>query len=201
MKSLACSLVLVVAAAAHADPLDPALHLDAGVELEARGDVSSVAFRGQALVGNSFGSGAVRPELAAGGLFGAGTLYAPDPRAVFGSVGASVTTLGPELQAGVAFYDHEGRAARLFASVAYLHVGLDSRLMIDPVPGIRTDSTHGERGALGVNFAGAEAHHATCETKNDCGGILLFILPQQLEFAVERDAGTTRYGATLSWGI
>ena len=39
-----------------------------------------------------------------------------------------------------------------------------------------------------------------CETKRDCDGIFYLFLPQQAEFATERDGGSTRYGVTLSWG-
>jgi hypothetical protein len=191
--------LVVLAPAAYASPLDPLIHADGGVELEGGTDMSSVAFRGQLLLGNSFGSGRVRPEIAAGALFGDGTLYAPDPRAVDGSVGLDMLTFGPEAQLALQFYNSDGDATtRLFASAAYMHVNLDSRLMIDAVPGVGGD--HGERAAFGINFARAIVHGSRCETKSDCDGIFYLLLPHQAEFVREDDGGSTRYGVTLSWG-
>ncbi len=191
-------LVLVLAARAHASPVDPLLHLDAGLEMEGGSDVASVAFRGQLLLGNTFGSGRVRPELAAGASLGSGTLYVSDPRAVDGAVGLDMVTFGPEAQAGLQFYDGNDATTRLFASLAYMQVNLDSRLMIDPVPGV--GGHHGYRAAVGINVARTEMRHARCRTKNDCDAVVYLLLPQQAELATERDGGSTRYGVTLSWG-
>jgi hypothetical protein len=191
--------LLALSSAAGAAPLDPLIHADGGIEMEGGTDVSSVTFRAQLLLGNAFGSGRVRPEIAAGALFGDGTLYVNDPRAVDGAVGLGMLTFGPEAQLGLQFYNADGDATtRLFASVAYMHVNLDSRLMIDPVPGVGGD--HGERAAFGVNFARAIVHNSRCEEKTDCDGIFYLLLPHQAEFATERDGGSTRYGFTLSWG-
>ena len=188
----------VLAPPASAGPLDPLIHADAGIELEGGTDMSSVTFRGQLLVGNAFGSGRVRPEIAAGALFGDGTLYAPDPRAVDGAVGLNMLSFGPEAQIGLQFYNDDGDATtRLFASAAYMHVNLDSRLMIYPVPGVGGD--HGWRAAFGVNFA-RNIVHSRCAGSHDCDAIFYLFLPHQAEFATEGDGGSTRYGVTLSWG-
>lgn len=190
---------LLVPAVAHADT-DTTYHVDAGVELEG-GNVASAAFRSHALVGNSFGSGHVRPQLAAGATFGVGSLYVDDPRAVDTAVGVNFWNVGPELQAGLQFYDGSEATVRVFASVAYLRVGLDSRLMLDPLPGVGGD--HGQRASLGLNWARAEAKGASenhC-TKKDCDlGFLMLFAPQQAELTVEGDAGSTRYGVALTWG-
>jgi len=184
-------LVAVLAGSAHADPL---VHVDAGVETLGARDMTSVAFRGQLLLGNTFGSGRVRPEIAAGALAGDGTLYAPDPRAVDGAVGLDIVSFGPEIQVGVQLYRDDEPTTRVFASLAYMHVNLDDRLMIDPVPGVTGD--HGTRAAVGVNFA-----RALLSSRNlDDDAWLYLVLPQQAEFSTERDAGSTRYGVTLSWG-
>lgn len=194
MRTLA--ILAMLPSLAYAEPV--ALpHFDAGVELEGGRNVTSAAFRSQVLLGVVFGSGRVRPELAAGGLFGAGDLYVADPRAVDGMLGLHAITYGPEVQLGLQLYSDGAATTRVFASLAYLHVNLDSRLAISPVPGVGGD--RGERAALGVNFARTEAQGATCD-KHDCNALLL-VFPHQVEFVVERDAGSTRYGATLSWGI
>jgi hypothetical protein len=182
-------IVAALAGSAHADAL---VHADGGVEALGSADVTSVAFRAQLLLGNSFGSGRVRPELAAGALVGDGTLYAPDPRAVDGAVGLNFMSFGPELQAGLQFYRGDEATTRLFASFAYMHVSLDNRLMIDPVPGV--GGNHGTRATVGVNFARAIAH------MRDRDAVLYLVLPQQLEVAREDDGGSTRYGVTVSWG-
>jgi hypothetical protein len=196
MKALALA-ILLAPVLAHAEPLDPLIHLDLGAELEGGDGIASAGFRGQLLLGNAFGSGRVRPELAAGATFGQGTLYVPDPRAVDGSVGLSMASYGPELQAGLQLYRDGDATTRLFASFAYFHTALDSRLAIDPVPGVGGD--RGWRAAAGTNYARAVAHHLRCETKRDCN-LMMLLLPQQTEFAAEHDAGSTRYGVTLSWG-
>jgi len=189
--------LLAFASVGHAGPIDPLLHLDGGPEIEGGDGIASVAFRGQLLLGNAFGSGRVRPELAAGVTFGAGTLYVPDPRAVDGSLGLSLATYGPELQAGLQLYRDDRATTRLFASFSYFHTALDSRLAIDPVAGI--GGTRGWRAASGTNFARTELQHLRCATKHDCDMFLL-LLPHQAELAVEHDAGSTRYGVTISWG-
>ena len=182
-------IVAALAGSAHADTL---VHVDAGVETLGAQDMTSVAFRGQVTVGNSFGSGRVRPELAAGALVGDGTLYAPDPRAVDGAVGLNMVSFGPELEAGLQRYRDDEPTTRIFASFAYMHVHLDDRLMIDPVPGVGGD--HGTRVALGVNFARAILR------MRDRDAALYLLLPQQVELSNERDGGSARYGITLSWG-
>lgn len=194
MKRLA--LLLLVPAIAHADP-DVLYHVDAGVETNGARDIVSDGFRGQLLFGTSFGHGRVRPEIAAGAIVGAGTLYVPDPRAVSGDVGLSLISYGPAVQFGMQLYRDDEPTTRIFASAAALHVALDSRLMIDPVAGVGGD--RGDREAIGVNLARTEVEHVLC-SRCDETGILLFLLPQQLELTRESDAGSTRYGVAFSWG-
>jgi hypothetical protein len=198
VNKLAPVLVLALASTAHAGPIDPLVHADGGVEMEGSSQASSVSFRGQLLLGNSFGSGRVRPEIAAGALLGAGTLFAPDPRAVDGAVGLSMYSFGPEVQLGLQLYRDGEPTTRVFASLAYMRVQLDDRLMIDPIPGVGGD--HGERAAFGVNFARTLLRSDRCAGKHDCDAVFMLLLPHQAEFATERDGGSTRYGVTLSWG-
>src|SRR5213082_448079 len=120
-KALAL-LAVLVPSLAQASPIDPLLHVDAGVEMEGGAEASSVAFRGQLLLGNSFGSGRVRPEIAAGALLGAGTLFVPDPRAVDGAVGLNMESFGPEVQLGLQLYRDGEATTRVFASLAYMRV-------------------------------------------------------------------------------
>jgi hypothetical protein len=178
---------------------DLLIHADGGVEMEGNDTTTSTSFRAQALAGYSFGSGRLRPELAAGATFGAGQLFAPDPRAVDGSVGLSMTTFGPQAQLALQIYDdHDNPTTRVFASLAYMHVSLDDRLMIDPVPGVGGD--HGSRAAVGVNFARTLVRHLECTRRDNCDAWVYLFLPQQIELTNERDGGSTRYGVTLSWG-
>ncbi|MGE5182808.1 MAG: hypothetical protein ACM31C_12125 [Acidobacteriota bacterium] len=193
-------LLLVLAARAHAEP-DTTYHLDGGVEFEGGHSVSSAAFRGHALIGKSFGDGGVRPQVAVGGTFGAGSLYVDDPRAVDGAVGVNFASYGPEVQLGLQFYREHDATWRLFASLAYMRVDLDSRLMIDPLPGV--GGNHGKRASLGLNAVRAEAlaaSESSC-SRHDCDtSWLMILLPEQVEATVEDDAGSRRYGIALSWG-
>lgn len=197
-RARGCAVVLAGAlAAAPAATAEPLVHLDAGLDLAGAHGVTSIGFRGRALVGTTFGSGSLRPALAAGGTLGAGRLSVADPRAVDGAVALSLTSYGPELQLGLQRYADGEPTTRVFASLAYLHVALDSRLAIDPIGHVGGD--RGERAAIGVKFARAELAQP-CDTRQRCAGLLLLMLPQQLELAAERDGGSTRYGVTLSWG-
>jgi hypothetical protein len=78
--------------------------------------------------------------------------------------------------------------------------------MLDAVPGVTGGTGDGMRASLGVNWAHGVAHHVAAATGDghkdeDLAAALLFVLPQQLEVTVERDAGSTREGATFSWGF
>lgn len=200
MRTFVIAALVLAPALAHADS-DTLFHVSAGFEPEGgTTGVYSLAFRGQALLGNAFGSGSVRTELAAGATLGAGQLFAQDPRALSNAVGLDMTTFGPELQVAFQFYDHEVATTRLFASFAYLHLELDQRLALDPIAGVSNDA-NGARGSIGVNYARTLFHKMDCESMNHCDTLFAFLLPTQAEFAVEHDAGSTRYGATLSWGI
>lgn len=189
--------VLLVSTAAEASP-DPMYHVDAGLELEGGGAVTSTAFRGQLLFGNSFFTGRVRPELAGGATLGAGDLYVPDPRAADSAVGLSMTTFGPEAQVALQFYDsHDEATTRLFASASYLRVHLDDRLMWDHIPGV--GGSDGTRFAVGVNIARWIAEDLR-DSPRASNALLYIILPQQAEFTSEDDGGSKRYGVTISWG-
>jgi hypothetical protein len=192
---------------ARADEAHPELHVTGGVEIEGTRGITSTGFRGQVLVGTQLGSGRVRPSIAAGVVGGAGALYVADPRAASGSVAVGYTSLGPIMQLGLHLHgrdDHE--AAFLFASAAALRTGTDARLMFDRVPGVDAGTTSGMRASLGINWAHGIGHFvadaASDSAKSDgLAAVLLFVLPQQVEFTVERDTGSTREGATLSWGF
>jgi len=198
---------LLAPARARADEPTPELHLAAGVEVEGARGITSTAFRGQALVGTQLGNGRLRPSIAAGVVFSTGALYVDDPRAVSGSVGVGYTSIGPIMQLGLHMLgrdDHE--AAFVFASAAHLRTSTDERLMLDSVRGVTGGAGSGMRASLGVNWAHGVAHHVTAAASDSAksagvAAILLFVLPQQLELTVERDTGSTREGATLSWGF
>ena len=89
---------------------------------------------------------------------------------------------------------------RVFASIAYLNTSLDSRLMLDSIDGVEGDS--GIRATVGVNFSDAIGRTGVEVMEDgDISGILLFVVPQQIEVGWTRSAGSDRVGATLSWGI
>jgi hypothetical protein len=201
MRLAATMLVATLAPSlAAADPPDPILyHVSGGVEIESDGNITSVAFRAHGLIGHAFGDGAVRPELAAGGTLGLGGLFVPDPRAVSGDLSLSNYTYGPEAQIALQLYDGSAPTTRIFASAAYLYDTLDPRLAMDPVPGVGGDRGH--RYSVGVNFAHTLVHNEDCANNNHCELILAILLPQQIEISVEDEAGSQRWGATLSWGI
>lgn len=194
-------------AAARANGPAPELHVAAGVEVEGDGRITSTAFRGQALIGTQLGGGRVRPSIAAGVVVGAGALYVEDPRAATGAVAIGVTSVGPILQLGLHLRDRDDHeAAFVFASAAHLRTATDDRLMLDAVPGVTSGTGDGTRASFGVNWAHGVAHRVAAaghdgHKDEDLAAVLLFVLPQQLEVTVERDAGSTREGATLSWGF
>jgi hypothetical protein len=185
----------------------PELHVTAGVEIEGTRGITSVGFRGQALLGTQLRGGRLRPSLAAGVAIGSGALYVDDSRAASGSVGVGYTSLGPAMQLGLHLYGHDGHEAGfLFASAASLRTSTDERLRFDAVHGVDPHSDKGARASLGINWARSVSHHisrAASGTGNPNGlaAVLLFALPAQLEFTVERDTGSTREGATFSWGF
>ena len=185
---LSCALAIVAGAApASADTLT--WHGGGGLEIEGAAGVTTIAFRGRALVGTTFGSHRVRPAIAAGVTFGVGTLERPDPRMPNAFVATDVDSAGLETELGLQLYARDGEPTTwLFASLAHSAVS-------GPGDG------RGERGALGVNFARTEARHWSCESKNHCNAVAGILLPQQVEAVVESDAASTRYGAALSWGI
>jgi hypothetical protein len=198
---------LVAPAAARADGPAPELHVTAGVEIEGDGRITSVGFRGQALVGTQLGSGRVRPSIAAGVVVGAGALYVEDPRAATGSVAVDFWGVGPILQLGLHLRDSDDHeAAYVFASAAHLRTSADARLRLDAVPGVTGGTGDGMRASLGANWAHRVDHYADAATGDalktaGVAALLLLVLPQQLEVTVERDAGSTRKGVTLSWGF
>jgi len=200
-------LSLIAPARARADEASPELHLAAGVEIEGTRGITSTAFRGQALLGTQLGGGHVRPSIAAGVVVSTGALYVDDPRAARGSVAVGYTSIGPAVQLGLHMHssdDHE--TAFVFASAAHLRTSTDARLMLDAVPGVDGGIGSGMRASLGVNWARGMVHLVAdgvfdANKSSDVAGILLFVLPQQIEVTVERDTGSTRKGVTLSWGF
>ena len=198
---------LVAAVPARADEPTPELHLTAGVEVEGTSGITSSGFRGQALLGTQLGGGRVPPSIAAGVVFGTGALYGADPRAARGSVAVGYSSVGAAVQLGLHLRgrDHH-EAAFVFASAAHLRTTTDTRLMFDAVPGVTPGTGTGMRASLGVNWAHGVAHlvaGAVTDERKSAGAaaILLFVLPQQFEVTVERDTGSTREGATFSWGF
>jgi hypothetical protein len=194
-------------ASARADGPRPDFHLTGGAEVEGASGIISTSFRGQALVGAQLGSGRIRPSIAAGVVFSDGALYVEDPRAVTGSVAIGYQSVGPVMQLGLHMHDGDDHeTAFVFASAAHLHTSTDTRLMLDAVPGITGGTGIGMRASLGVNWARGVAHlvdEGLSHAKESGGAVafLLFCLPQQLELTVERDTGSTRAGATFSWGF
>ncbi len=198
---------LLAPAPARADEPRPDFHLTAGAEVEGTSGIISASFRGQALVGAQLGSGRVRPSIAAGVVFSDGMLYVDDPRAAMGSVAVGYTSVGPVMQLGLHMRDGDDHeTAFVFASAAPLHTSTGTRLMLDAVPGVISGTGTGMRGSLGVNWARGVAHLVGDDFSHagESGGAAafwLFLLPQQLEFTAERDTGSTRTGATFSWGF
>ena len=191
----------------HADGPAPELHLTAGVEIEGTSGITSVSFRGQALVGTHLGKGRLRPSIAAGVVAGTGALFVEDPRAATGAVGLSYTSLGPAVQLGLHLHGGDGHeAAFVFATLANLTTTTDARLMLDAVHGVDPRVTRGVRAALGVNWAHGVSDlvsTAAADPRHSGGlaAVLLFVLPEQLEVTLERDTGSLREGATFSWGF
>jgi len=199
-------LSLIAPTRARADEASPELHLAAGVEIEGTHGITSSAFRGQALLGTQFGSGHVRPSIAAGVVVSAGALYVDDPRAASGAVAVGFTSIGPAVQLGLHMHSDDHETAFVFASAAHLRTSTDARLMLDAVPGVVGGTASGMRASLGINWARGVAHVfdaglSSSNKSGDVAGILLFLLPQQIEFTVERDTGSSRKGVTISWGF
>jgi hypothetical protein len=208
LVALAVALASLLAPArARADGPAPELHLTAGVEIEGTSGITSVGFRGQALIGTHLGTGRLRPSIAAGVVLGTGALFVDDPRAATGAVGLGYTSLGPAVQLGLHLHGGDGHeAAFVFATMATLRTTTDARLMLDAVHGVDARNTRGVRAALGVNWAhgvGNLVSTAAADPRHSSGlaAVLLFVLPEQLEVTLERDTGSLREGATFSWGF
>jgi hypothetical protein len=204
--SLAVASTVAAASPAHADAVDSTrttLQLAAGVEMLG-GAATSAGFRGRALVGTALGDGAVRPELAFGATFGAGTLSVADMRALDGRLSLSLRTMGPEARVGLRFVDGGFVDNRVYASFALLKVDLDRRLAFDAVPGVSDASTRGLRAAIGGSWADSWGKKlGSCCSGRDDSLVLLFLLlaPQQAELSWERDAGSDRFGVMFGYGI
>jgi hypothetical protein len=169
-------------------PNDFELHVNGGMELTGGGGAFAAGFRGRVGIGRAFGRGSVRPAVAVGTMFGAGTISVDDPRSLDGSLDIHVRTYGPEAQVALRFLDGGSIDSRIFASAALLRTSMDSRLMYDRVPGVSGASKTGVRLSIGANWA-------------DRAIGTTILLPNQAELVYERDAGSNRYGVMLGWGI
>ena len=200
------SASLLAPAPARADKPRPDFHLTGGAELEGTSGIFSISFRGQALLGAQLGSGRLRPSIAAGAVFSDGSLYVSDPRAAMGSVTVGYRSIGPVMQLGLHMRSDDHETAYVFASAAHLYTSTDTAPKLDAMPDVTTGTGTGTRASLGVNWAHGLAHFVDDDFSHagQSGGaaaFVLFLLPQQLEFTAERDTGSTRAGATLSWGF
>jgi hypothetical protein len=186
--------LLVLAALASVAHADPELHAAGGLELEGGDGVTSIAFRAHLLLGQEFGSGTWRPDVAVGGTLGAGNLIAPDVRGLDGTVTLSNVAYGPEAQLGLQYHGDDHVNLRFFFGLAYLRDKVDDRVMIDAVPNVAGGT--GWRASVGLNVA-----HAIDLSGHDDTGMMMIFLPQQFEVVSEQDGGSHRWGFALAWGI
>jgi hypothetical protein len=131
-------------------------------------------------------------------------LNVKDPRGLDGTVDLGHFDYGPEIQLGLRFLDGGHVDTRLCATLAYLRTNLDKRLEIDTIPGV--GGREGIRAAIGINFAdrvGVLLVHDVSHPRRGrkSSGMMVAILPQQVELAWERSAGSDRAGAAFAWGI
>lgn len=202
MKTLLISVLLCIPSLALADELggvDP--HLNVGFEVLGGANVFSGGVRTHVGMDRTFGHGHVRPSIGVGATFGLANLQLDDSRALDGSVGVGHYDYGPELQLGLRWANGGIVDTRVFASVAYLKVDVDDRLMLDPIAGVVGGS--GLRASVGATWTDALARLATSNRGDDTdiSGLLLFLVPQQAEIVFERSAGSDRYGFAASWGF
>ena len=200
MKRICILAFLLAPALARAEP-EPIYHANAGFEFLG-GNALSYGFRAQALVGMRVGTGGARVAFAAGGTYSKDELQVHDVRGLDGSVTVDLGSYGPEALVGIDLEDGTLGGTELYSSFALLHVDPDPRLKLDMLPGVSSDG--GTRAAVGANFAHAVGRYLVgdgMESKEDAGRMLVLLLPQQVEVAWERDAGSSRVGVALSWGL
>ncbi|MBX3155787.1 MAG: hypothetical protein KF773_07300 [Deltaproteobacteria bacterium] len=184
-----------------------ALHLNIGAELlagQSQGQAMT-SFIARIHVGfsNPIGRGRVRPILGIGATAGMGILNVEDRRGLDGTVDLGHLDYGPEVQVGLRFVNGGHVDTRLFATLAYLRTNLDKRLELDAIPGV--GGREGIRAALGINFAdriGVVMMGGTTRSRRrDKAEWYIAMVPQQVELAWERSAGSDRVGAAIGWGI
>ncbi|HEY4182543.1 MAG TPA: hypothetical protein VGM90_37180 [Kofleriaceae bacterium] len=139
--------------------------------------------------GTYTGSGSVRPSITVGALFAGGKI---DPGMVTSSSWTTWSQVGPEVQLGLELFpqpdasglrSHQNRLY-LSASPLYSKQGSNNAFAV--------------RGAIGGNWMGSLLR----VVRGDPGIIdLLFLLPTNLEFVLDRERGHTFTGFALGWGI
>lgn len=197
-------VLAALAGPVHADGAPAAPHANAGFELLGGSDALSAGLRVHLGADLAVGEGRVRPSLGLGATLGSAWLSVDDPRALDGSVTLDQLDYGPEVQAGLRWVNGGIVDTRVFASFAYLRTYLDDRLQLDPIDGV--SGRAGYRASLGVNYADAVAALARRPSgdgrkADELIGMLMFLLPQQVEATWQRSAGSDRVGVTFSWGI
>ncbi len=206
-RSLICFILVISPAVAFADsadfaampigsidlPFEPQVHVNGGFELLG-GDATSEAFRAHALFGGRMRNAPLVPSLSLGATFSAGGLHV-DSMFADRTLAVGMTTIGPELLSDI---DIQG--VRIYGSVAAVRASLAGDAPIADRPDVA--SGWGMRAGVGINFAHAEWQYVRSESRSsESGAPLLLIAPQQFEVTFERDAGTTRAGFCVSWGV
>jgi hypothetical protein len=187
-----------------------AFHLNVNAEILGGGNATSFVGRMHVGLSNTVDWGAsrrkrVRPMLGAGLTAGMGILNVADRRGLDGSVDLGHFDYGPEVMLGLRFVNGGHVDTRIFATLAYLKTNLDKRLELDAIPGV--GGREGIRAAVGINFAdriGIVMVEGTASSRRrgkHGGEWYIAMVPQQIEFAWERSAGSDRMGASFGWGI
>ncbi len=185
---------LLLPATAAASPVLP--HASGGLDLALDGETTLLAARIHAGAALSLAEDddLMRSDIGIGVTAAIGMIE-PDAPA-YARRHRGYTDLGIELQFGVQLGAAGPVVDRVFSSIAVL---ASSETRTDDAIARTTQVPDGAspaiRVALGANIAKL-AHDARHEPR----GILLTVLPQQIELTVLRDAATLRYGVTFAYG-
>ena len=193
-------LALCVPAVARAQPAtDVRINGGFGSEILGGRNVHSGGGRLNGMLTFALGEARIRPTVGIGGTLSFGELSVKDMRALDGKVDLAMATYGPQAQVGLRWVDGGFLDNRIYASFALLRVSLDSRLMLDAVPGV--GGTIGMRGAIGASWADTMYVKIKDDGSDPTASLLRWIAPTQFEVAWERGAGSNRYGIMLGWGL
>jgi hypothetical protein len=191
------AIFVLAPARAHADPdaspsdddrLLEHIHFGIGFDSTRGGGHTANLFRAEAGDERLYGTGSVRPALGLGVTVGGGCFNTDHVMPVPPGACDHMAEIGPELVAGLRFHSKDVKIdSRVYASISPL---------VDQIAD-RGDGV-GVRAAIGATWLPL---YAKLMGDDPGPSLLLFFLPWQGEIVYEHEAGSTRAGFSVMWGI